>query len=128
MTVCLTRTTKPVTSTRLHLKILADTNALQIRSSVISGYHLKLCCVLIADVNIFNTETISTISTIYIGVIKQISIAYHIEARHSYITWRDLGKSRHGSVCDLMKVTRLRFKYALRQCQTTEETARADAF
>jgi exonuclease III len=51
----------------------------------------------------------------------------HIEARHAYVTWRDFGKPRHGSVCDLMKVTRLRFKYALRQCQAMEETARADA-
>ena len=32
------------------------------------------------------------------------------------------------SVCDLMKVTRLRFKYALRQCQAMEEAAYADAF
>jgi hypothetical protein len=51
----------------------------------------------------------------------------HTEARYAYVTWRDFGKPRHGPVCDLMKTTRLRFKYALRQCQALEETARADA-
>jgi len=51
----------------------------------------------------------------------------HTEARYAYVTWRDFGKPRHGPVSDLMKTTRLRFKYALRQCQAKEETARADA-
>jgi len=46
----------------------------------------------------------------------------HIEAPHAYITWRDFGKPRHGSVRDLIKITCLRFKYALRQCQAIEET------
>ena len=51
----------------------------------------------------------------------------HTEARHANVTWRDFGKPRHGPVCELMKTTRLRFKYTLRQCQAMEETARADA-
>jgi len=52
MTVYLTRTTKYVNDTRY---------TLQRRSSVISWYHLKLCCVPRAGVNLFNTETTSTI-------------------------------------------------------------------
>ena len=60
-TVHLTCTTKPVIGTRLHLKILTDSNTLQRRSSVISGYHLRLYRVLIAGVNPFNTEATSTI-------------------------------------------------------------------
>ena len=51
----------------------------------------------------------------------------HIEARHAYIIWRDFGKSSHGSVCGLMKVTRLRFKYPIRQCQAMEEIGLAVA-
>ena len=50
----------------------------------------------------------------------------HTEARHAYVTWREYGKHRQGPVCELMR-TRLRFKYALRQCHATEDTARADA-
>ncbi len=50
----------------------------------------------------------------------------HREARYAYITWRDFGKPRKGPVCELMKGTRALFKYRLRQCQTMEETARAD--
>ena len=53
MTVYVTRTIKPVTGIKLHLKILGDTNTLHRRSSVISGYHLKLWRILIADVNLF---------------------------------------------------------------------------
>ena len=51
----------------------------------------------------------------------------HTEARHAYVTWRDFGKPRSGPVCELMRTTRLRFKYALRHCQAAEDTARADA-
>ena len=51
----------------------------------------------------------------------------HTEARHAYVTWRDFGKPRQGPVHELMRSTRLRFKYALRQCQSRQETARADA-
>ena len=51
----------------------------------------------------------------------------HTEARHAYVTWRDFGKPRQGPVSELMKTTRLRFKYSLRQCQAMEETVRADA-
>ena len=51
----------------------------------------------------------------------------HTEARHAYVTWRDYGKPRHGPVCELMRSTRLSFKYALRQCQSLENTHRADS-
>ena len=44
-----------------------------------------------------------------------------------YVTWRDFGKPRQGPVHELMRSTRLRFKYALRQCQSRQETARVDA-
>ena len=38
-----------------------------------------------------------------------------------------MGKPRQGPVCELMRHSRLNFKYSLRQCQNMEETARADA-
>ena len=51
----------------------------------------------------------------------------HDEARQAYISWRDYGKPRHGAACELMRRSRLCFKYALHQCKAMEDTARADA-
>ena len=51
----------------------------------------------------------------------------HTEARYYYILWRDIGKPKHGPVCELMRKTRLHFKYMLKQCQQRENMARADA-
>ena len=51
----------------------------------------------------------------------------HTEARYYYILWRYMGKPKHGLVCELMRKTRLHFKYLLRQCQQREDMARADA-
>ena len=51
----------------------------------------------------------------------------HTEARHAYIIWRSNGKPRFGPTCELMRRTRLNFKYALRQCQRSEDRIRADA-
>ena len=51
----------------------------------------------------------------------------HTEARYYYILWRDMGKPKHGPVCELMRKTRLHFKYLLKQCQQREDMARADA-
>ncbi len=39
----------------------------------------------------------------------------HSEAGHDYATWRDLVKPRQGPAFDLIKMTRQRLKYALRQ-------------
>ena len=51
----------------------------------------------------------------------------HDIARSSYLVWRQSGKPR-GDVteCD-MRISRLRFKYVLRQCQNNDEIMRADA-
>ena len=57
------------------------------------------------------------------GIVKDL----HSEARNAYIIWRSQGRPRQGPLCELMRRTRLNFKYALRQCQRTEDTARADA-
>ena len=38
-----------------------------------------------------------------------------------------MGKPKHGPVCELMRKTRLHFKYLLKQCQQHEDMARADA-
>ena len=51
----------------------------------------------------------------------------HQDARNSYVLWRNTGKPRQGSIADTMRRSRLNFKYALRQCQAMEDTARADA-
>ena len=51
----------------------------------------------------------------------------HQEARSSYILWRNMGKPRQGPACDIMRRTRMNFKYSLKQCQGMEDAARANA-
>lgn len=51
----------------------------------------------------------------------------HADARESYILWRDMGKPRSGPICELMRRSRLRFKYAFRQCKRQEKVERANA-
>ena len=53
--------------------------------------------------------------------------ALHTEARSNYLIWRNLGKPRTGPSNELMRRSRLQFKYALRQCQRQEDSIRADA-
>ena len=38
----------------------------------------------------------------------------HTEARNCYILWRDMGKTKHGPICELMRKTGLHFKYLLK--------------
>ena len=33
----------------------------------------------------------------------------HIETRHCYVLWHDMGKLKNGSICELMQKTRLVF-------------------
>ena len=51
----------------------------------------------------------------------------HDSARHSYLMWKQNGKPRGDDTDMDMRTTRLRFKYALRQCRCDEEQNRADA-
>ena len=51
----------------------------------------------------------------------------HGKARECYLVWKDIGRPRTGDVHDDMRVSRLRFKYVLRQCRANEEMMRADA-
>ena len=51
----------------------------------------------------------------------------HDIARSSYLVWRQSGKPRGDVTEGDMRTSRLRFKYALRQCQNNDEIMRADA-
>ena len=51
----------------------------------------------------------------------------HDIARSSYLVWRQSGKPRGDVTENDMRTSRLRFKYALRQCQNNDEIMRADA-
>ena len=51
----------------------------------------------------------------------------HSEACDAYVQWRDFGKPRFGPLCQLMRRTRIIFKYAVRQVKRNEDRARADA-
>ena len=51
----------------------------------------------------------------------------HGKARECYLVWKYIDRPRTGDVHDDMRVSRLRFKYVLRQCRANEEMMRADA-
>ena len=51
----------------------------------------------------------------------------HDIARSSYLVWKQSGKPRADVADGDMRTSRLRFKYALRQCQSNDEIMRADA-
>ena len=51
---------------------------------------------------------------------------HHI-ARSSYLVWKQSCKPRGDVTEGDMRTSRLRFKYALRQCQSNDEIMRADA-
>ena len=50
----------------------------------------------------------------------------HDAARNAYLTWREIGKPRQGDVFIMMKLSRSKFKYALRKCKRDKETIIAD--
>ena len=49
------------------------------------------------------------------------------EACDAYVLWRNFGKPRFGPLCQLMRRTRLSFKYAIRQVKRNDDRARVDA-
>ena len=51
----------------------------------------------------------------------------HEGARECFIVWRDAGKPRQGPICDMMKLSRARFKYSLRFIKQHESQLRKDA-
>ena len=51
----------------------------------------------------------------------------HSIAREAFITWRANGKPRTGPLHDSMKISRARFKWALKKCKTNREQMCADA-
>ena len=50
----------------------------------------------------------------------------HCDARAQYLIWKNYGKPRTGESHGNMRNSRLRFKYAFRQCRANEEMMRAD--
>ena len=51
----------------------------------------------------------------------------HVNARDCYLIWRNNSKPRHGLEYEDKKLTRARFKLALRECRRNEELMKADA-
>jgi len=67
-----------------------------------------------------------------IGVLLKSSESIHHKPRHAYnfnIADYDAinGKPRSGHIYEIMKITRAKFKLALRYCKTNEERFRCDA-
>ena len=52
----------------------------------------------------------------------------HSTARSDYVAWRDAGRPRSGAPCSNMRRSRLKFKYALRQCKRNEDAIRSDQY
>ena len=50
----------------------------------------------------------------------------HCAAGHAYMTWRELGKPRQGDVFTMMKLSRSKFKFALKKCKRDKMTIIAD--
>ena len=50
----------------------------------------------------------------------------HCAARHAYLTQRELGKPRQGDVFTMMKLSRSKFKFALRKCKRDKMTIITD--
>ena len=50
----------------------------------------------------------------------------HDAARHAHLTWREIGKPKQGDVFTMMKLSRSKFKYALRKCKRDKEIIIAD--
>ncbi len=51
----------------------------------------------------------------------------HLNARDCYLIWRNNSKPRHGPEHEDMKLSRARFKLALRECRRNEELMKAAA-
>ena len=51
----------------------------------------------------------------------------HSEARDAFLLWQCNSKPRSGSISDLRKTTRVRFRQCLRFCKSNEDRAKADA-
>ena len=51
----------------------------------------------------------------------------HEQARDAFLLWHSNGKPRFGPLFELMRTTRARFKYALRQCKKEEKCHRANS-
>ena len=51
----------------------------------------------------------------------------HLNARECYLIWINNSKPRHGPEYEDMKLSRARFKLALRECRIKKELTKADA-
>ena len=52
---------------------------------------------------------------------------HYSASREAFLAWRRDGSPRHGASADHMRISRARFKLALRQCKASENEARARA-
>ena len=50
----------------------------------------------------------------------------HSAARDAYWIWREIDKPREGDVYNLMKLSRIKCKHAIRKCKKDKETIIAD--
>ena len=52
----------------------------------------------------------------------------HTSARNDYTVWQNPGSPQSGTFCTDMRRSRLRLKYALRQCNQNEKYIRAEQY
>lgn len=50
----------------------------------------------------------------------------HCAARDAYCIWKEIGKPRQGDIFNVMKLSRMKFKQAIRKCKREKETIIAD--
>jgi hypothetical protein len=49
------------------------------------------------------------------------------DSRRQFLQWKSTGKPRNGDIHNAMRLSKAKFKYALRSCKNNEETLRANA-
>ena len=94
----------------------------------LDDYYSSICEALRkASIKSIPTSIFKCSSDYIVPVFNEYVRELHDIARSSYLVWRQSGKPRGDVTEGDMRTSRLRFKYALRQCQNNDEIMRADA-
>ena len=94
----------------------------------INMFYNDICnCLLRASTETIDSSKVTSHSDFIIPGWNDYVKTAHAEARQYYLLWRNSGKPHQGAAAELMRRSRLNFKYILRQCQSNEEMIRADA-
>ena len=75
----------------------------------------------------FCTQSRTVRQNLQVAGWNEVCSDLHSEARDAFLMWRQNGSPRHGQLYELMRVTRARFKLALRQCRQNNSIHEANS-